>query len=356
MKRVLIVKMSSMGDVLHTLPALTDAKKAIPDILFDWVVEPSFKEIPQWHPAVGDLILAPMRRWRKTPWQCFKSGEWKTFVQKLRQTSYDAVIDAQGLVKSAIITKFAKGKCFGPHYRCARETLAGFTYQHPLKLAKVTEQHAVARMRHLFAAALGYSFSDMPIDYGIDKTKLGNVSFGDHCIMLLHGTTWVTKHWPESYWQELGYMAAKAGYKVLIPWGNDHERLRANNIQKFMMSKGLAENVQVLPKLTISDITSLIAKVKGIVAVDTGLGHVAAAMSTPTVSLYGPTDPLLTGAHGQSQCHLRADFSCAPCLGRTCKKGNQFAITPPCFETLPPLKVWQALVNIMSQDSAKASC
>lgn len=348
MKQVLIIKMSSMGDVLHTLPALTDAQKAFPDIVFDWVVEPGFKEIPYWHPAVRNVILAPMRRWRKTPWQSLKKGEWRHFFKTLRQTSYDAVIDAQGLVKSALITKMTRGKSFGPHRQCARESLAGLAYQYPLKVAKVTEQHAVERMRRLFSAALKYDFDEEVIDYGIDKSRLPQLSYGKNNVMFLHGTTWATKHWPQSYWQELGCLVSSQGYQVLLPWGNEEEQIRAHAIHTFIQSKGLSHRSQVLPKLTVSEITALIANVEGIVAVDTGLGHVAAAMSTPTVSLYGPTDPKLTGAHGQSQCHLTADLACSPCLSRVCRMKKEL-IMPPCFKTLPPIKVWEALQNMMNK-------
>jgi heptosyltransferase-1 len=241
-------------------------------------------------------------------------------------------------VKSAIITKFSRGKSFGPHYQSARESLAGFMYRHPLKIAKVTQQHAIDRMRHLFSQALGYQILSPTIDYGIDKTRLPTLTYGEHCILFLHGTTW------------LACLAGDSGYKVLLPWGNENERNRACAIQDFMQAKGLMTYVQVLPKLSLGEMTALIANVKGIVAVDTGLGHVAAAMSTPTVSLYGPTDPLLTGAQGKLQTHLVADYSCAPCLSRTCQKPGRFAIMPPCFESLPPEKVWQALCQNMMCD------
>ena len=102
--RVLLVKTSSLGDVIHTLPALTDAQRAIPGIQFDWVVEEGFAEIPAWHPAVAQVIPVAIRRWRKHPLQTLRSGEWRRFKARLRETHYDLVIDAQGLLKSAWLT------------------------------------------------------------------------------------------------------------------------------------------------------------------------------------------------------------------------------------------------------------
>lgn len=346
MKRVLIVKTSSMGDVIHTLPALTDAKAAISSIQFDWVVEPSFAEIPKWHIAVNNVIPGSIRRWRKTPWQAIKTGEWQNFINQLRQRHYDLVIDAQGLLKSAVITLFAKGSSVGFDHTSARGGHATFLYNRKIKVPQGL--HAVEKVRHLFAYALGYALPTSPPDYGIDRDRLTPMSYGQNTIILLHGTTWTTKHWPENYWQQLGYLAAKAGYQVILPWGSEREKERAHEIRNYCLTKAVTCVPTVLPKLSLGEITSLIANAKGIVAVDTGLGHIAAAMAVPTISLYGPTDPGLTGAYGPHQHHLRVDFPCAPCFGRACQKGQNFAINPPCFESLPPEKVWQHLLNVMA--------
>lgn len=346
MKRYLIVKMSSMGDVIHTLPALTDAQKALGDIQFDWVVEPGFAEIPYWHHAVNKVIEAPLRHFRKAPWETYQQGQWHTFIQKLRYTTYDGVIDAQGLIKSALVTKFAKGPKCGLDKQSAREGFASLIYDKKINVPK--GQHAVERVRQLFAKALQYSIADYPVDYGIDKSKLIPYTRGDNTIIFLHGTTWSTKHWPEQYWCRLAQLFSAKGFQILLPWGSESEQLRAERIRDFCQQKGTALLPEVLPKLKLGEITSLIAKAKGIIAVDTGLGHIAAAMAVPTISLYGPTDPGLTGAYGPKQYHLKVDAPCAPCFGRDCKKGNDFAVMPPCFETLPPEKVFHSLIESMA--------
>lgn len=355
MKRVLIIKMSSMGDVIHTLPALTDAKKAFPDIQFDWVVEPNFAEIPHWHPAVKNVIPASIRHWRKDPWQSFKEGLWQGFVRKLRYTAYDAVIDAQGLVKSALVARLARGKIFGLGYGSTRGKFVSIAYHKAFDVKK--HQHAVEKIRQLFAQALNYSLPKEAPDYGIDKKRLGDISYAQNTVIFLHGTTWATKHWPERYWQELAYLVTQSGFQVLLPWGNDVEYQRAENIKTHCQENKCQALPIVLPKLSLGEITSLLANAKGVVAVDTGLCHIAAAMAVPTISLYGPTDPGLTGAYGPNQQHLKVNMSCSPCLGRECKQGNTFAIQPPCFETLPPKKVYQMLIEAIngthSQDLIK---
>jgi len=342
-QRVLIIKLSSMGDVIHTLPALTDASKHYPDMAFDWAVEPGFAEIPRWHPAVKNILTIPLRRWRQGGGKLIQS------LGVLRSTHYDLVIDAQGLIKSATLSRLAKlakgGARCGLDRQSAREGIASLAYHRAYAISK--KQHAVERVRQLFAKALDYALPCSPVDYGLSQSKAGQQKKE---IIFLHSTTWETKHWPESYWQVLGCEVAKAGYTVLLPWGTPLEYERASRIQHFINQNmnQQKEAAVVLPKCSLSEITHLISQAKGVVAVDTGLGHIAAAMGVPTISLYGPTDPGLTGAYGPSQTHLQARYPCSPCLGRTCKQGNIFAVNPPCFESLSPKRVWETLEQVIS--------
>lgn len=340
--RVLIIKMSSMGDVIHTLPALTDARKAIPGITFDWVVEESFKEIPAWHPNVKNVFPIRLRSWRKNLFKKNTFQEWRQFKNKLREQHYDLVIDAQGLWKSAFVSCFAKGKRAGLNFKSAREPYAAFFYSKKYAVAK--DQHAISRVRELFAKALNYPVPINVPDYGVAKNLLSKEKSEKDYLVFLHGTTWPTKHWPENYWIQLAKLASQNDFQIKLPWGNDVEQERAKRIA------GDCETAEVLPKLNIQAIAKVLANAKGIVAVDTGLGHLAAALDVPTISLYGPTNPTLTGALGRSQLHLKADFSCAPCLSREChfKKDEEFKVDPPCFAHLPPQLVWHELLKIIS--------
>ncbi|MDQ2993455.1 MAG: lipopolysaccharide heptosyltransferase I [Pseudomonadota bacterium] len=339
--RVLIVKTSSMGDLIHLLPALTDAARAIPDIQFDWVVESAFQEVPRWHERVDHIIPMSWRRWRKAPFSAESRQEWRAFKEQLHARHYDKVIDAQGLLKSALFAWQAKGERWGLNFRSAWEPLASLFYQQ--RVAVDADQHAVVRMRKLLAGCLGYAYSDSTPDYGILPTAFapypGEVPA--KTVMFIHGTTWDSKTWPLTYWQQLRDLATGAGFAVLLPWGNAEEHERAKTIA------GDDQRVTVLPKLPLSQIGALLQRVSGAVSVDTGLGHLCAALALPNVSLYGPTDPAMTGALGANQVHLAAKFSCAPCLKERCSFTDATTVTPACFATLSPEKVWQQLVNIL---------
>ncbi|MFD1259282.1 lipopolysaccharide heptosyltransferase I [Entomomonas asaccharolytica] len=310
--RVLLIKTSSLGDVIHTLPALTDAKRAIADIQFDWVVEESFAEIPSWHPAVNEVIPVAIRRWRKNLWQTWKSGEWQAFKQRLRAYNYDLVIDAQGLLKSAWLTRYVKAPIAGLDKLSAREPMASRFYQNSYSVA--WGQHAVERVRQLFAQALNYQLPTTMGDYGLDRQRvIGNLQGNDPYVVFLHGTTWDTKHWPVYYWRQLAEILNQQNVCVKLPWGSDKEKLRAEQIAKDLV------NVVVLPKLNLQGIAAVLAAARACVAVDTGLGHLAAALDTPTISLFGPTNPELTGSYGKEQIHLIGNYpACIPCLKKEC--------------------------------------
>ena len=356
MKKVLIVKTSSLGDVIHTLPALTDAASALGalgGVQFDWVVEENFAEIPAWHPAVDKVFPVAIRRWRKHIMRTIFSGEWKKFRQQIQQEQYDCVIDAQGLLKSALITRLARGKTYGLDKNSAREPLASRFYQFPQAIAK--QQHAVERVRQLFAISLGYQLSDLPLDYGIADHAAAHKARHDSRdnnktltpakqILFLHGTTWDTKHWPEQYWCELANQVTGSGYTILIPWGNAAEHQRAVQIKRECDRE---QQVLVLDKMSLNELMTYMLGVDAVVAVDTGLAHLAAALNKPTVALYGPTSPGLTGTYGGNQLHLQVNYDCAPCFRKHCakKKDN---INPECYTNLSPERVMNSLNELLS--------
>ena len=297
--KVLIVKTSSLGDVIHTLPALTDAMNAIPGIHFDWVVEEGFKEIPAWHPAVDKVIPVAIRRWRKSLLSSQTRAEWKAYKAALQSTKYDAVIDAQGLIKSAfLVTRLAKGPSYGQDKNSAREPLAAKFFDHSVRVAK--QQHAVERTRQLFAKALGYTLPDAKGDFCVkahfQKTNPPEQPY----LVFQHSTTRFDKHWPEAYWQELIKKASESGWQIKLPWGNPAERERAERLAK------VHKNAQVLPKLTLAEVAQVLSSASGCVSVDTGLSHLAAALDRPNVILFGPTDPGLVGGYGKDQLCLEA--------------------------------------------------
>jgi heptosyltransferase-1 len=333
--RILIIKTSSLGDVFHALPALTDAKRAIPELRVDWVVEESFAEIPAWHPAVENVIPVAWRRWRRTLGSAATWREMAAFRRRLNSTRYDLILDAQGLIKSAVIARLARGSRCGLDQNSAREPLASRAYQKRVSIAK--GEHAIHRLRKLFAECLGYTTPATPIDYGIDKGRWPAPSPSQPYVVFLHGSSWETKLWPESYWDTLCGLAGEAGYSVLLPWGSEEERQRAQRIA------ARHANARVLDKLPLSEIARLLAYAKAVIGVDTGLTHVAAALDVPVAAIYGATDAKLTGVLGPKVRLLSADFRCAPCLSKECSVARESqSVYPPCYGTLAPETVWAA--------------
>ena len=337
--KILIVKTSSLGDVLHTLPALTDAVQALPGAHFDWVEEEAYAEIPAWHPAVDQVIPVALRRWRKRPMQALLSGEWSHFQRSLRAQRYDKIIDAQGLIKSALLTRLAHGRRYGLDGASAREPWAEFAYQQRYAIAK--QQHAIERVRQLFAAVLDYPVPQGRPDYGIARQQFAPDTAVENTIVFLHGTTWPSKRWPQAYWIRLARLTNAAGFRVSLPWGNAAERADAQ-----MIADACAD-AEVLPQLTLTGLAGVLASACAVVGVDTGLAHLAAALSVPTLTLYGATHPDLTGTCGQAQAHLSAEFVCSPCLSRHCTYRGLSDVKPACYQGIDPEQVWNTVAQLM---------
>lgn len=335
--------MSSLGDIIHTLPAVTDARRQRGDIRFDWVVEENFAEVPAWHPAIDRVVPVAIRRWRRNPLRARARREFRAFSRALREVRYDLVIDAQGLIKSGLVSRLSRGLTIGLSNRTIREPLATLFYNKVFSVPWT--EHAVDRIRQLFARSLRYHYDRDRIDYGIDPERIGGAPGAERQLVFLHGTTWATKHWPERYWRRLARIAAGAGYRVLLPWGSARERERAEYIAR---DNGRAT---VMDRQSLTGLARAIHRSAGVIAVDTGLGHLAAALSRPAVSLYGPTDPELSGIRGPRQLHLSSGLECAPCASKRCRyagppvrdsiQGRSFEVTPACFSSHRPEAVWR---------------
>ena len=290
MRRVLLVKTSSLGDVVHNLPVASDIAAAYPGVAIDWVVEESFAAIPRWHPQVRRVLPVAMRRWRRAPWQREVRTQWQLFVKTLRSETYDAVIDTQGFLKSAWLARQALGICHGLDWASAREPL-GWLYDRTY--AVPWGRHAVVRNRDLAAQALGYQPAPA-VDYGLRK-PLSPGSWqpaGADYALLMHATSAERKLWPESRWIVLGSSLAARGITVVLPWGSESELQR---------SERLAERISgamVPPRLDLDPLAALIAGATAVIGTDTGLTHLAGALGVPTVGLYCATDPAATGLFG----------------------------------------------------------
>ncbi len=300
--QVLIVKTSSLGDILHALPALSDAQRQVPDLKCDWLCEQAFAEIPAWHGAVDRVPVCNLRAWRQHLPRTVFGGDWAAFRKNLRSREYDLVIDAQGLVKSAWLATRARGPVAGPDRHSAREPLAAWFYQRRYPVPPHDVAHAIERARSLFAQALGYDVPTSAPDAGLRREQFTKPELVTPYVLLLHGTTWAGKRWPVSNWSLLAAWLSLRGLRPVLPWGNAAERADAEAIAA--AGQGL-----VLPKLGLTELAGWIAHARACVGVDTGLAHLAAALGTPQLSLYGATVPELTGAVGANQVWLRSSDS-----------------------------------------------
>ena len=284
--KVLFVKTSSLGDVVHHLPAVSDAARKLPGVEIDWVVEQPFAGVAAMHGAVRRVIPVALRRWRARWWRRAAWREIGDFRHAVRDERYDAVIDTQSLVKSALISACALGTRHGMDAASAREPLASRFYQRRYRVRKGL--HAVERNRLLAAAALGYEL-DAPPDYGLDVSADGGE---EPYAVFLTMTSRADKLWPEERWIELG---RALGLPVLLPWGNEAERRRASYIARAL------PQADVPPRMSLEQLARLFARSQVVVGVDTGLTHLAAAAGARTVGIYCGSDPALTGIYGAAR-------------------------------------------------------
>lgn len=329
--RILIVKLSSLGDVVHTLPAVTDAARAMPGLRADWAVEPGFAAIPARHPAVDRVISLPLRRLRRQP---LHRRNWQDVLQghrALRAQPYDLIIDAQGLYKSALISTFGHGARAGLSRDSAREPLAALGYHRRIEVDP--DLHAIERVRRLFADALGYARPTGPPDYGLAQDLQGD----RRQLVFLHGTTWPSKHYPDPAWAELIALAEADGFRVALPWGNAEEKARAEALTRW------SKRSEVLPALSLAALMDVLAAAGGMITVDSGLGHLACALGRPVIGVYGATDSRLTGLQGSRGINLQAQRTCSPCRERICRQLTGPDTVPPCYTTLPPEAIWSRL-------------
>jgi heptosyltransferase-1 len=333
---ILVVRLSSMGDLVHTLPAITDAANAIPGIQIDWAADQVFAEIPAWHSAVQNVLVSPPRRLTN-----LTSPEFKEFFAKLRSRDYDLVIDLQGQWKSALIARLAKGFHSGYNKKSVNEWGAHLLYNKKYFVSK--QQHSIRRMRELMARVLSYKFDEKNVDYGIDRSRLPlpPLHLKHPYLVFIHSTSWESKCWPENHWQELTGKAIHAGFQVVLSWGNRAEKERAQRIAADR------KDAIVLPDLSISEKASVLAQAHATVGLDTGLSHIAAALDVPSITLYGATDPFLIGATGKNQIHIASDFECVKCHRSTCDYSKMPIAKPACFSGITPDIVWDSLTNLI---------
>jgi heptosyltransferase I len=285
--RIALIKTSSMGDVIHALPVVTDILNAHPKASIDWVVESAFADLPRLSPGVGRVIEVALRRWRKTP---FSASVWREIAsarRALAKTPYDCVLDLQGLIKSAILARAMRGPHAGFSWACAREPLATLAYDQ--RYAVRMDVHAIERLRALAARALGYSVQGGPV-FGLSAPGAGlQCAPPDGYAVLLHASSRASKAWPLENWRMLASALAERGVDTLLPWGSPAELQQAQAIAQAAPAGPGRVGARVLPALSLAQCAVLLRDAGCVVGVDTGLTHLACALDRPTVALFGAT-------------------------------------------------------------------
>ena len=323
--RVLIVKMSSMGDLVHALPMVTGIARAFPRAAIDWVVEESFADIPALHPAVQRVIPIALRRWRRQPWRRDYRQQMAHFLASLREHPYDLVLDCQGLLKSAAVAALAHGPVSGFDRRSAREPLASWFYQQRFFVSR--SDHAIDRNLSLAALALGYESHRQP-DFGLRDRVAAlplpeSLTLQSPCVILFTHASRPGKYWPDDHWLALERTLAHQGLTSYLVAGGDSERTRSLALAARM------QRAQVLPRLGLLALSAVIGAARGAVGLDTGLTHLAAAIGIPTVGIYCDYDPGLVGLRGSARVRSFGGVDQCPAVADVAATFLSFIELPP---------------------------
>jgi heptosyltransferase-1 len=289
MATILFIKTSSLGDVIHHMPAITEARRRRPDARFAWVVEEAYAPLVRLHPAVDETVPVASRRWRGTLLRATTWREGRGFVRAVRARAYDAIVDTQGLLRSAVISRLARGRRHGYDAASIREPLAARFYDVRHQVSR--DLHAIERNRTLTGRALGYA-PEGEVDFGLDRGKLARPADAPYAV-LLHATAQPEKQWPEERWIALGRALAARGTDLVLPWGTQAERRRSERIA------GALPQARIPEREPLDRIAAVIAGAQFVIGVDTGLMHLAAALRVPLVGIFVGSEPGLTGPIGQ---------------------------------------------------------
>ena len=314
--RVLVVKMSSMGDIVHAQPIVSDLCANVPGVVVDWVAEAPFASIPAMTPGVSSVLPIAWRKWRRSLGDAATRAAIRAFRDRLRAERYDWVIDCQGLLKSAALTRLARtAHRVGPSWSSAREPLASLAYDHTAKVPWAL--HVVERNRAIAAAAFGYAL-DAPAHFGLSAPgfDLPGLPAGAGYAVLIPGASRVEKLWPESSWIEIGRLLASRGLRLAWLWGSRDEQSRVRRLAGACgdvvdAESARPEDVRPAPEtatscvpafLSVSQAAGLLARARLVVGLDTGFTHLAGALGRPTIGIFCDFDATQCAVTGDARC------------------------------------------------------
>jgi heptosyltransferase-1 len=344
--RVLIVKVSALGDVVHTLPVLDYLRQASPGVEIDWVVEEGNREIVEGHPLLRRVHLVRTRAWRSAP---FSIRVWREILKvkkELNDSDFDIAFDLQGNFKSGLITWLSGAeRRYGFDRDAVRESLNLVFTNNQVPLRR-QDLHVSTRALRVASVPFGRDYPGMKLTSDIFTTPEDDTAAGvylstlsDGLVFLFHyGTTWATKLWSEDRWMELGRLVSVRfpDSSILFSWGNEGERAAVERI-----ASGIRGNARILPKMNLKGLCSLLKKTDMVVGGDTGPIHMAAAVGTPTVSFYRATDAKRNGPKGDNHFHIQSPLHCRACLRRECDRDRE------CRESISAAAIMEGIEKLL---------
>lgn len=344
--RVLIVKVSALGDVVHTLPVLDYLHKVVPGVEIDWVVEEGNREILEGNPLVRRVHLVRTRAWRQNRFSLKNWQEMAAVKRELQERRFDISFDLQGNFKSGLITWLSGAeRRYGFDRDDVREPLNLIFTNNQVPLRR-QDSHVSKRALRVVSVPFGKDYAGIglctdiytsPEDDAAAEAFLSTLA--DGLVFLFHyGTTWETKLWLEEGWIELGKILQSRfqDSTILFSWGNDGERAAAERI-----AAAVKGNARILPRMTLKGLCAFLKKVDLVVGGDTGPVHMAAAVGTPTVSFYRATDAKRNGPQGEHNAHIQSPLQCHACLRKECDRDRQ------CRESITPEALMRGVESIL---------
>ncbi len=345
--RILIVKLSALGDIIHALPVLDYLRQAAPGVEIDWVLEEQNRDILEGHPLIRNVICINTRKWRKAPFSVATRREAGAIVKQLRSASYNMLFDLQGNIKSGIIAALAGvPHRYGFDRDGVRESLNLMFTNHHVPLSP-DDHHVSNRSLKIVSSAFGGNYGSYALTSYIHTTheedeaaaELISLAPGNTHLLFHTGTTWETKKWSIEDWLELGRLVLNRfpSVSILFSWANNQEHEEAE-----WLTNELGNRALLLPRLQLKSFCAVLKKIDLAVGGDTGPIHIAAAVGTPTVSFYRATDARRNGPEGSRHITLQSSMPCTICLERSCPDDKN------CRLTIRNVDMFAAIVSILA--------
>lgn len=324
-KKILVIKPSSLGDVIHSLPFLNVIKNHFESSKIHWVIAKGLECLFEYHPMIDKLWVINKDEWKNIRKVRHTITEISNLCTELRDESYDIVIDLQGLLRSGILSSATRA-----HLRIGfKEAREGSTIFYTHKIHGGREIHAVDRYLKI-AAALGCDIDNvifpMPLIFESERVMSLKNEINDYAV-LVPGARWKTKQWPPEKFAELSSLM---NIKSIVI-GSEHDR----EISEYIESHSSGNALSMAGKTNLKELIPLIRNAKFVIANDSGPMHIAAACGVPVISIFGPTNPVRTGPYGMNHIVIKSDLSCAPCYKRKCK-------TMKCLKSISVREVYDA--------------